>query len=92
VWPFTTGLEAPDIDGGGVVVAEVWPTMFSVGSPGGVVADEAQVGATVLAVQAADRADELSAWFAPRMCRADRERVVAEEGWILGRSEPTHLR
>ena len=92
VWPFTTALNSPDIDVGEVVVAEVWPTMFPVGSPGGVVADEAQVGATVLAVQAADGADELSAWFAPRMCRADRERVVAEEGWILGRSEPTHLR
>ena len=92
VWPFTTGLNSPDIDGGGVVVAEVWPTMFPVDVGAGVVRDEAQVRDTALALQAADLRGELASWFTPELPALEAARAVAEEGWVLGAPAGAPLR
>ena len=49
VWPFTTGLRAPVVAAGTVVIAELWPSMLPPGVPTaedvGMVRDEAQVRA-----------------------------------------------
>lgn len=83
-WPFTTGLSAPRVRAGRVVVAEVWPTMWGAEVGGSSVKDAVQVDATVRALSAADRAGELVGWFTPQVT-ADVERdAVNEEGWVVG--------
>jgi len=87
VWPFETGLVVPSssID---VVVAEMWPTLFTAEleaepeSDDGPVRDAVQVDAAVRRCLAASERAELESWFAPRV--ADEDAVVSEEGWILG--------
>jgi hypothetical protein len=94
IWPFTTGLAAPQIGRGGVVIAEVWPTMFPTASPHSVtratVRDAEQVTATSEALRDADVAASLRGWFAPDP--DEPSEIVDEEGWILGVSQPPHVR
>ena len=82
VWPFTTGLRPPEVASGGVVLAEVWPSMFPValGAP----RDRVQVEATAARLAAADRTGELRDWFSPPVTSAQRDVVEREEGWVLG--------
>lgn len=82
VWPFTTGLSAPQRR---VVIAEVWPTMFELPPLGGRVRDDQQVRTVAEALFAAARQGALGSWFSPNVGGADRLRSVErEEGWILG--------
>ncbi|MEX2626043.1 MAG: hypothetical protein WD225_04120 [Ilumatobacteraceae bacterium] len=86
VWPFTTGLTS-DPTGGrddAIVHAEIWPSAFDVDRDLHAVKDAAQVVTVCRRVADADAAGELGGWFAPAVPPADVERVVAEEGWILG--------
>ena len=97
VWPFTTGLDAPQTRPGVVVVAEVWPTMFQAEADRDAdaeqVKDVVQVRRTALGLRAADRSGELVRWLAPRLAGAGEiEHVVGEEGWILGVPDDAHLR
>ncbi|MEM1332961.1 MAG: hypothetical protein AAGG08_05830 [Actinomycetota bacterium] len=66
VWPFETGLAAPDADID-VVIAEMWPTLFvsSVDLPAHWIRDAAQVDAVVRLVRNAERSGELGTWFRP---------------------------
>ena len=84
VWPFTTGLAAPELVDGAVVFAEVWPSLLTIDPTDGAVRDEAQVVAT--ATWFADRqvAGDLAQLFAPAVAPAIRATVTAEEGWVLG--------
>lgn len=93
VWPFTTGLEAPSTGVGTLLVAETWPTAFSLdlvqhdlGRPA--VRDAAQVAGVVRCLRDADSDGQLAAWFAPGLPDAERTMVEAEEGWVLRPPEP----
>lgn len=81
VWPFTTGLRAPEAVAG-VVIVEIWPSWFVDRGPPGIIPDAAQVAGTVAALSAADAAGDLAAWFAPRV--DDERPIIDEEGWMLG--------
>jgi len=93
VWPFTTGLVAPQIEPGGVVIAEVWPTMFTTGTPRSaaqpLVRDAEQVTTTAFALSAADTGGSLADWFRPEL--HEPSGIVDEEGWILGVSGSPHV-
>jgi hypothetical protein len=84
IWPFTTGLDAPTIEAGSVVVSEIWPTLFPVDRGGTVVRDAAQVRDTALALHTLDTSGELATWFTPRLSGTETDQVVSEEGWVLG--------
>ena len=84
VWPFTTGLAVPDVAPGGVVISEVWPTMFLGAHVGAMVKDAAQVQATASRLRDADVSGELRSWLAPELDEPQRLTVTAEEGWVLG--------
>lgn len=84
VWPFTTGLAVPDVALGGVVVTEVWPTLFHGAHVGAMVKDAAQVRATASRLRDADVSGELRSWLAPELDESQRLTVTAEEGWVLG--------
>jgi hypothetical protein len=84
VWPFTTGLVAPENDPGAVVIAEVWPSMLEVAVDRTRVRDQVQVETAVAWLAGCARSGTLAAMFSPRV-DADRvHSVVAEEGWVLG--------
>jgi len=96
VWPFSEGFVAPGAGGlmatGGLTVAEVYPRLSDDAAKAGgnplahPIRDAAQV--RTLAGLLADRAANgaLAGWFGPPegLSDADRDRCVAEEGWILG--------
>ena len=92
VWPFTTGVAVPETRRGSVVVAEVWPSLWPVEVAVGEVRDAAQVRSTVQRLRRLDRSGQLEALFQPRLtCGPSRrgpdpwrDRVVDEEGWVLG--------
>ena len=84
IWPFTTGLDAPTIEAGSVVVSEIWPTLFPVDRGGTVVKDAAQVRDTALALHTLDTSGELATWFTPQLSGTETDQVVSEEGWVLG--------
>jgi precorrin-8X/cobalt-precorrin-8 methylmutase len=83
VWPFTTGLAAPQVPAGTVVLAETWPTGFDVDLAAHAVRDAAQVRAVALELRRADRSGVLAEWFAPRDAGVVRDDVESEEGWVL---------
>lgn len=83
VWPFTTGLVAPDVRPGTTVLAETWPTAFDLDLPVGMVRDAAQVRGAAAALAAADGDGALGEWFAPPLAGDVRTVVEAEEGWVL---------
>lgn len=84
VWPFTTGLRAPVVPPGGLVVAEMWPSAFEIDMPLHWIRDAAQVHGVAHELAAADDRGELAGWFEPDVAPADRRPVVDEEGWMLG--------
>lgn len=83
VWPFTTGLTAPRLTGGAVVLAECWPTTFDVDPGAHPVRDAAQVDTVVRRLRDADRTGELASWFAPDVDDGERFAAETEEGWVL---------
>lgn len=85
VWPFTTGLRAPTVDPGAVVIAEVWPSLLAIEVADGAVRDEAQVIAVAQWLADLDATERLAALFAPDVAEiAEVARIEREEGWILG--------
>ena len=86
IWPFTTGpaLDAALDTGVELVVAEVWPSLWYVVVPPGVVKDAAQVESTVRRLARLDAAGDLLALFRLDFEGAVAEAVVEEEGWLLG--------
>jgi len=83
VWPFTTGLDAPELDPGATLIAETWPTAFEIDLSAHPIRDAAQVAGVTRQLRAADQAGTLRAWFSPEMAGADRAKVEQEEGWVL---------
>ena len=85
VWPFETGLGEGSlrVDPGGVVLAEIWPSMFPVTSDHPV-RDAAQVVSMVERLRGADALGELSRWSDPALEPEEREVVLREEGWTFG--------
>jgi precorrin-8X/cobalt-precorrin-8 methylmutase len=88
VWPFTTGLRAPEADVGTVVIAELWPSMMSPmaaeATNAARVRDEAQVRAAAAWLASVDADGTIGELFAPDMTAAERAAVEREEGWVLG--------
>ncbi len=86
IWPFTTGLAAPQLDVGSthVVLAEVWPSMVRLDPERHLVRDAQQVIALVEHLAVVDAADGLVARFEPAVPIDPIVSIVAEEGWILG--------
>ena len=92
VWPFSDGFVAPDgmLGRCGLTVAEVYPRLSddAAGTEAltHAIRDAAQVRtlAGMLAARAVD--GRLTAWFGEPegLSAVDRDRCVAEEGWILG--------
>jgi hypothetical protein len=89
VWPFTTGLGPPvfDLPAGDtieLVVAEVWPSLWEVTVPAGVVKDAAQVESTARRLAALDAAGALEEMFRVELDAEAALVVTEEEGWVLG--------
>ena len=85
VWPFTTGMRAPNVDAGSVVVAEVWPSLLPLDVSDGVVRDQAQVVAVVEWLAGLDATDRLAELFRPDVAALEDVAVIEqEEGWVLG--------
>jgi len=87
VWPFETGLQAPRRErGGGVVLAEIYPSLVPSPRRNGEVKDRAQVRAIARHFAALDGKGGLAALFAgdPTLTPAERLAVEHEESWILG--------
>ncbi len=95
VWPFTTGLQL-DVEAGAahggaarggaveLVVAEVWPSLWEVPIPAGVVKDAAQVEFAARRLAALDASGELRELFRPELDADIAAIVCDEEGWLLG--------
>ena len=85
VWPFETGFgeDSLRVEPGGVVLAEIWPSMFSITSDHPV-RDAAQVQSVVELIRGLDDSGGLHAWAAPVLAAEDREIVLREEGWTFG--------
>ena len=86
VWPFTTGLAAPRVEPGSIVVAEVWPSGFELDIPVHWVKDAGQVAGVARRLREADHDGTLETWWRPDLDGAEEtsEAIVHEEGWILG--------
>lgn len=83
VWPFETGWDA---ELGGIVHAEIWPSLFALDGQRHAIKDARQVAAVRDALLAADKRGALRAWFArPEGLSETEDRIcLEEEGWILG--------
>ncbi len=87
VWPFETGLSVRDRkEGAGIVFAEIYPSLVPSIPQGGEVKDEAQVRTIARHFAQLDESGRLARLFAgdPDLTAAQRARIEAEEGWILG--------
>ncbi len=84
VWPFTTGLGAPTVGDGGIVVAEIWPSMLANDDSEEAVRDAAQVRVAVRWLAGLDEHGELAELFSPVLSADVTAAVVGEEGWVLG--------
>jgi precorrin-8X/cobalt-precorrin-8 methylmutase len=84
IWPFTTGLAAPALEGGAVVLVEVWPSMFPTSDVPGEVRDAAQVRTTARSLVEANTSGDLDAWFSPSPPSDVARAAITEEGWVLG--------
>lgn len=83
VWPFTTGLTAPSVGPGTMVVAETWPTAYDLDLSSHPVRDAAQVDGVARRLCDADRVGHLAPWFAPDATSEERGVAEREEGWVL---------
>jgi precorrin-8X/cobalt-precorrin-8 methylmutase len=84
IWPFETGLRAqPD---GTLIMAEVYPSLWSVSPVAGEPKDAAQVRTVARYFAELNREGALPGLFAgdPHLTREQRGRVEAEEAWTLG--------
>ncbi|MEM9784412.1 MAG: hypothetical protein AAF899_18295 [Pseudomonadota bacterium] len=89
VWPFETGLDLSPVAPGTVILAEIYPSLVdpAVRSSNDAIKDRAQVSLLATAFSALDRARDLGPLFALEgadLTAEERDRVVEEEGWILG--------
>jgi precorrin-8X/cobalt-precorrin-8 methylmutase len=88
VWPFTTGLAAPTVEAGTVVIVELWPSMLASMQSGaemtGAVRDELQVRAATSWLESVDADGSLAGLFAPDVTADERRIAELEEGWVLG--------
>jgi precorrin-8X/cobalt-precorrin-8 methylmutase len=84
VWPFTTGLRAPEPRLGGVVIAEVWPSLIAVDDDVHDVRDACQVRAVARWLRTAQDTGQLGELWCGGVVDDERVAVVAEEGWVLG--------
>jgi hypothetical protein len=95
VWPFDTGLAAPDAP---IVFAEIYPSLLrketAAARRAGEPLDAAQVRTTAAALAALDAAGGLAPLFGavPDLDAAERACVAREEGWILGAGHADALR
>ncbi len=84
VWPFETGLTAPQVADGDIVIAEIYPSLVEP-DPREAVKDAGQVRAVANHLARADQAGTLAAMFGVAGLSADQRRAVeTEEAWILG--------
>jgi molybdopterin molybdotransferase len=93
VWPFDTGLRAPDAP---VVLAEVYPSLLAAriaeARRDGETKDAAQVRVAADAYAALDAAGGLAPLFAPELAPDEGAVVAREEAWILGAGHEAALR
>ncbi|MGH7039795.1 MAG: hypothetical protein ACREE1_16845, partial [Stellaceae bacterium] len=91
VWPFETGLAAPD--GARAVLAEIYPSLWPVVPEPGEPKDRAQVREVVRFLRARREAGDLGALFAgdPNLTAGQRRLVESEEAWTLGVTERNRL-
>ncbi len=94
VWPFETGLAAPEAP---IVLAEVYPSLIRAAVAAarreGEVPDAAQTRVNALAFARLDAEGDLAPLFAgpPDLSPAARRLVETEEAWILGLGEADRL-
>lgn len=82
IWPFDTGIDrVPDAP---IVIAEVWPSTIDIDHVEHPVKDARQVLALAEWLADAQHTGRLASMFTPRVDPADVDRVVGEEGWVLG--------
>ena len=89
MWPFETGwkaLDAAELEGVEVLVAEVYPSLFKAVPQPGEPKDQAQVRVTAEHFAKLDEAGKLGDLFAAPTTVAPKviSEVEREEGWILG--------
>ncbi|MEQ8965358.1 MAG: precorrin-8X methylmutase [Azospirillaceae bacterium] len=86
VWPFETGLRPPLPDPGGIVLAEVYPSLVEPDPTLGPVKDACQVATIAGRFATLDERGRLAPLFAgdPGLDDAERSAVEREEAWILG--------
>jgi hypothetical protein len=95
IWPFETGLAAPDAS---IVFAEIYPSLLfsavAAALKDGGIKDEVQVRLTADTLRALDQAGHLRALFhgQPSLPPAEADIVASEEGWILGAGHQPILR
>lgn len=84
VWPFETGLSETGY--AGLVLAEIYPSIFPLPKSGAAIKDRMQVENVVSTLAARDASGDLSADLAgPKaLTPTERRLVECEEGWILG--------
>jgi len=89
LWPFETAW-ADDL--GAITIAEIWPNLFFPALrtdprvAGHAIRDAAQITATLLALQTADRDGRIATKLAAPadLSAAERHHAIAQEGWIVG--------
>ena len=86
IWPFETGLAAPEVADGGIVLAEVYPSLIAHKPEDGLVKDACQVRSIAEHFAVLDARDELAPLFAgdPDLTAEERRSIEQEEAWILG--------
>jgi len=98
VWPFDTGLRAPDSRRTPLVLAEIYPSLLrkQVGEcrEDGEILDRAQVRVNAAAFARLDRRDGLAPLFegACDLNPDERRAIVEEEAWILGLGHEDEIR
>ena len=98
VWPFDTGLRAPDSRRTPLILAEIYPSLLrkQVGEcrEDGEILDRAQVRVNAAAFARLDRRDGLAPLFrgACDLNPEERRSIVEEEAWILGLGHEDEIR